>query len=522
VTTRATTPGNGTSDAVDVVLIGGGIMSATLGTLIQQLEPTWTIRIIERLDEVALESSNPWNNAGTGHAALCELNYTPEKPDGTVDISKAVAINEQFHTSRELWHHLLATGRLADSSFINRTPHMTFVRGAKNVDYLRRRHTALAAHPLFRDLEFSTNRDEIGRWTPLLTAGRDDEPIAATRSVAGTDVDFGNLTRQLVDGLVRGGAELQLQHEVRSLKRTKDGRWRLRLKDRSWNARPRTSTVTARFVFVGAGGGALPLLQSAGIPEIKGFGGFPISGEFLRTDNPEIVAQHQAKVYGKADVGAPPMSVPHLDTRVVDGKSYLMFGPYAGFSPKYLKNGKYLGLVTSLRAHNLTSMLGAGLKNLDLTQYLVGQLAAAPETKFHTLQQFMPTAHPKDWETITAGQRVQVIKRDADGKGVLQFGTEVVAAADGSIAGLLGASPGASTAVSAMVDVLGQCFPAEFPAWRTHLAAMMPSLDGVPADAREISSTADAATELSAADLAASNGGVLPASVYESQADLRG
>ncbi|PRZ05115.1 malate dehydrogenase (quinone) [Isoptericola sp. CG 20/1183] len=522
MTTRETASRNGSSDAVDVVLIGGGIMSATLGTLIQQLEPTWSIRIIERLDEVALESSSPWNNAGTGHAALCELNYTPEKADGTIDISKAVAINEQFHTSRELWHHLLATGRLADSSFVSRTPHMTFVRGAKNVDYLRRRHQTLSDHPLFRDLEFSTDRAEIERWAPLLTAERDaDEPIAATRSVAGTDVDFGNLTRQLVDGLVAHGAQLQLQHEVRSLKRTRDGGWRLRVKDRSWNAPQRTSTVTARFVFVGAGGGALPLLQSAGIPEIKGFGGFPISGEFLRTDNPEVVAQHQAKVYGKADVGAPPMSVPHLDTRVVDGKSYLMFGPYAGFSPKYLKKGKYLGLVTSLRAHNLTSMIGAGLKNLDLTQYLVGQLVAAPETKFHALQQFMPTAHPKDWETITAGQRVQVIKRDADGKGVLQFGTEIVSAADGSIAGLLGASPGASTAVSAMVDLLGRCFPTEFAGWRPRLAAMMPSLDGMPADAREIDTTTDAASELSATELAAQNGGVLPASVYESRADSR-
>ncbi|WP_402469163.1 malate dehydrogenase (quinone) [Isoptericola aurantiacus] len=522
MTTRETTSGKGSSDAVDVVLIGGGIMSATLGTLIQQLEPTWSIRILERLDDVALESSNPWNNAGTGHAALCELNYTPEKPDGTIDISKAVAINEQFQTSRELWHHLLATGTLGDSSFISRTPHMTFVRGAKNVDYLRRRHQSLSAHPLFRDLELSTDRAEIARWAPLLTTERDaSEPIAATRSAAGTDVDFGNLTRQLIDGMVAHGAKLQLEREVTSLKRRRDGGWRLRVKDRSWNARPRTSTLDARFVFVGAGGGALPLLQSAGIPEIKGFGGFPISGEFLRTDNPDVVARHQAKVYGKADVGAPPMSVPHLDTRVVDGKSYLMFGPYAGFSPKYLKKGKYLGLITSLRAHNVTSMLGAGLKNLDLTQYLVGQVVAAPETKFQALQQFMPTAHPKDWETITAGQRVQVIKRDADGKGVLQFGTEIVAAADGSIAGLLGASPGASTAVSAMVDVLGRCFPAEFPAWRARLATMMPSLDGVPADAREIDSTSSAADELAADALPAPVDGVLPASVYESRADSR-
>lgn len=517
MTSSATTAGAPTGADVDVVLIGGGIMSATLGTLLQQLEPSWSIRIYERLDDVAQESSNPWNNAGTGHAALCELNYTPERKDGSIDITKAVAINEQFEISRELWQHLLATGRLQDDSFLSKTPHMTFVRGEKNVDYLRRRYETLRVHPLFRDLEYSTDRATVGRWAPLLTSERDaDEPIAATRATSGTDVDFGNLTRQLVDGLVANGAELKLQHEVKSLKRTKDGRWRLRVKDRSWNARNRTSTVTAKFVFVGAGGGALPLLQSAGIPEIKGFGGFPISGEFLRTDNPELVAQHQAKVYGKADVGAPPMSVPHLDTRVVDGKTYLMFGPYAGFSPKYLKKGKYLGLITSLRANNVTSMLGAGLKNLDLTQYLVGQLMAAPETKFQALQQFMPTAHPKDWEKLTAGQRVQVIKRDADGKGVLQFGTEIVTGAEGSIAGLLGASPGASTAASAMVDLLERCFPFRFTKWRPELASVMPSLDGVPADASTIDATP---VPESPAYLHAD--GVLDAAVYESQADSR-
>ncbi|WP_425956599.1 malate dehydrogenase (quinone) [Xylanimonas sp. McL0601] len=471
------------TDQVDVVLIGGGIMSATLGTLLQQLEPTWTIRLYERLDDVALESSNPWNNAGTGHAALCELNYTPERKDGSIDISKAVKINEQFEISREYWYHLLAQGALTSTDFLQRTPHMTFVRGEKNVDYLRRRHESLTAHPLFRDMEFSTDRTRIAGWAPLLVEGRDEaEPVAATRNTAGTDVDFGALTHQLVASMVARGADVRLQHEVKRIRRTKDGRWRLKVKDRSWNAVDRTHTVTARFVFVGAGGGALPLLQSAGIPEIQGFGGFPISGEFLRTSNPELVARHQAKVYGKADVGAPPMSVPHLDTRVVDGRSYLMFGPYAGFSPKYLKKGKYLGLVTSLRLHNLTSMVGAGVKNIDLTQYLVGELVARPETKFRTLQTFFPEAQPKDWERITAGQRVQVIKRDKDGKGVLEFGTEVVAAADGSIAGLLGASPGASTAVSAMVELLGRCFPAEAEAWRPRLARMMPSLDGAPAD----------------------------------------
>ncbi|WP_460707779.1 malate dehydrogenase (quinone) [Myceligenerans halotolerans] len=464
---------------VDVALIGGGIMSATLGAMLSVLEPNWRIGIYERLDEVAQESSNPWNNAGTGHAALCELNYTPERKDGSIDISKAVKINEQFQTSREFWNHLLTAGLMEGTDFINVTPHMTFVRGEENVDYLRRRWETLREHPLFDDLEFTDDPAVIAEWAPLLTNGRDtDEPVAATRAAAGTDVDFGALTRKLIGLATDRGADLHTNHEVTGLKKQRDGRWRISLRDRTWNAETRGRTVTARFVFVGAGGGALPLLQAAGIKEIRGYGGFPISGEFLRSSSPDVVAEHNAKVYGKAEVGAPPMSVPHLDTRVVDGKSYLMFGPYAGFSPKYLKKGKFLGLITSLRTHNLFSMLGAGLKNLDLTQYLVGQVAAAPETKFHELQKFMPTAKPGDWEKITAGQRVQVIKWVKGKGGVLEFGTEVIAGKDGSIAGLLGASPGASTAVSAMLGVLERCFADRYETWKPQLATMMPSLAG--------------------------------------------
>ena len=462
-------------------------MSATLGALLTILEPTWRVGIYERLDEVALESSNPWNNAGTGHAALCELNYTPERKDGSVDISKAVKINEQFHTSREFWNHLLTAGLMEGTDFINVTPHMTFVRGAENVDFLRRRFDALSAHPLFGDMEFSSDPEVIGQWTPLMTQDRDaDEPIAATRAAEGTDVDFGSLTKKLVELSTAHNTELHLNHEVRGLKKLRDGRWRLTLNDRSWNAGTRRRTVRAKFVFVGAGGGALPLLQASGIKEARGYGGFPISGEFLRTDNPAIVSQHQAKVYGKADVGAPPMSVPHLDTRIVDGKSYLMFGPYAGFSPNYLKKGKYLGLITSLRLHNIGTMLGVAAKNMDLTGYLVGQVVAAPETKFHELQRFMPTAQPGDWEQITAGQRVQVMKWVKGKGGVLEFGTEVVASQDGTIAGLLGASPGASTAVAAMTGLLERCFPAKYAEWKPQLTTMMPSLGGVDYDTAQL------------------------------------
>lgn len=461
----------------DAVLVGGGIMSATLATLLSLVEPEWRIAVVERLDDVALESSNPWNNAGTGHSALCELNYTPEAADGSIDITKAITINEQFQISRQLWASLVREGHVSDpTSFLAITAHMTLVHGTANVDYLRRRYQALKDHPLFATMEFSDNPDVIAQWAPLLMRARSDgQPLAATRVAEGTDVNFGALTRKLLGFATARGGQLHLNSEVTKLRRTDNG-WKLQVRDRSWNTRRRHQSITARFVFVGAGGYALPLLQKAGIPEIRGYGGFPISGQFLRTDNPELVAQHQAKVYGKADVGSPPMSVPHLDTRVVDGKESLLFGPYAGFSPRFLKTGSITDLAASLRPGNIGSMLGAGWRNLDLTKYLVGQLLARPETKFRALQAFMPSARPADWHTMTAGQRVQVIKRDASGAGKLEFGTELVCSADGSIAGLLGASPGASTAASAMIGLLERCFPAEYPGWRPELERLVPQL----------------------------------------------
>jgi malate dehydrogenase (quinone) len=466
------------SKPIDVVLIGGGIMSATLGTLLKQLEPDWDIRIFERLGELALESSNPWNNAGTGHAALCELNYSPEKADGSVDITTAIKVNEQFQISRQFWTHLVEQGRLPDpQQFINPTPHMSFVWGEKNVEYMRKRYEAMKDQPLFDGLEYTEDASVLREWAPVLIPGRlKSQPIAATRSIAGTDVDFGALTRLLTAGLTEAGAELETDTQVTGLKKLKDGTWRVDYKRLVGMTR---HSVIARFVFVGAGGYALGLLQKAGIPEIRGFGGFPVSGEFLRTDNPEVVARHHAKVYGKAAVGAPPMSVPHLDTRVVDGSPSLMFGPYAGFSPKYLKTGTYFDLFASIRPHNLIPMVRAGLSNLSLVKYLLSQLAASKRTKFAALQEFFPDADPADWYKITAGQRVQVIKKDAEKGGVLQFGTEVVAAADGSIAGLLGASPGASTAVPIMLSLIEKCFPDRMQAWRPAIVEMVPTF-GTP------------------------------------------
>ncbi|GAB7003410.1 malate:quinone oxidoreductase [Nocardioides sp. AN3] len=455
---------------VDVVLIGGGIMSATLGTLLQELEPAWSIKVLERLDSLSLESSGPWNNAGTGHSALCELNYTPQNDDGSVDISKAVQVNEQFQVSRQLWSFLVESGRIPDpSAFINPIPHMSFVWGADNVDYLRRRFEALAAHPLFAGMEFSDDPQVIAQWAPTLIEGRDlSVPVAATFTETGSDVDFGRLTEILSDSLVARGADLELGSEVRKVQRDADGLWEV--SGRRVGSGERFA-YTARFVFVGAGGFALRLLQGAKIPEIKGFGGFPVSGEFLRTTKPELVKQHQAKVYGKAAVGAPPMSVPHLDTRFVDGSQALMFGPYAGFSPRFLKFGSFFDLFASIRLHNIWPILKAGLTNIGLTIYLIQQLIARPSTKFKDLVDFFPEAQPQDWEKITAGQRVQVIRPN----GVLQFGTEVITAADGSIAGLLGASPGASTATPIMLQVLERCFADRWDDWQPTLRQLVPS-----------------------------------------------
>ncbi len=448
-------------------------MSATLGAFLKQLQPDWSIEIFESLSDIGQESSNPWNNAGTGHSALCELNYTPELPDGTIDISKAVAVNEQFQVSREFWSYLVGKELLPDPrAFVNPVPHMSFVTGDANVRFLRKRFEALKDHPLFSGMEYSEDAEVIRSWVPAMIPGRKkSQRFAATRIPAGTDVNFGALTHGLVGYLTGAGARLHTEQRVLNISR--DGElWKLRIRHEIGMAR---RTVQARFVFVGAGGGALHLLQKSGIPEAKGFGGFPVSGEFLRTDNPDVVARHQAKVYGKAAVGSPPMSVPHLDTRVVDGRASLMFGPYAGFSPKFLKTGSWFDLFATIRLHNIVPMIAAGASNLSLVSYLLGQLAARKSTKFKELLAFMPNADPKDWYRITAGQRVQVIKKDARKGGVLQFGTEVVSSADGSIAALLGASPGASTAVPIMLDVLARCFPDRMAGWERQLKTMIPS-----------------------------------------------
>lgn len=465
-----------TKETKDVILIGAGIMSATLGTLLKELEPSWNITLFEKLDQAAGESSNEWNNAGTGHEALCELNYTVENEDGSIDTSKAVEINEQFQISKQFWSYLVEKNKIQHpQEFIRALPHISFVQGKDNVDFLKKRFHALSTLPMFTEMEYSEDPQVLSEWIPLMMQHRTtQEAIAGTKVHVGTDVNFGELTRKLIHNLKeQSHVTVRYHHTVTDIERMDDGTWEVKVRNYQDDT---LEHHKANFVFIGAGGGAIPLLQKTNIPESKGIGGFPISGEFLVCTNPEIVQQHDAKVYGKEPKGTPPMTVPHLDRRRINNEDSLLFGPFAGFGPKFLKKGSNMDFLRSIKPNNTLTMLAAGAKNMPLINYSIQQLLISKEERMKELRRFVPSAKDEDWELIVAGKRIQVIKDTNEaGKGFIQFGTEIVPSKDRTIAALLGESPGASTSVAIMLDVLKQCFPQYLQSWEPHLKEMIPS-----------------------------------------------
>ncbi|HAU5497909.1 TPA: malate dehydrogenase (quinone) [Cronobacter sakazakii] len=466
-----------TTEKTDVLLIGGGIMSASLGTVLQEIQPDWKQLMVEKLDGVALESSNGWNNAGTGHSANMELNYTPEREDGSIDVTKALEINEAFMISRQFWSSQVKRGVLNDPhSFINSTPHMSFVWGDKNVEYLTKRYQALQQTTLFQGMQFSTDQQQIKKWAPLIIEGRDPkQKVAATWTPVGTDVNYGEITRQLVGSLKKtSNFKLETSSEVTDFKRNADNSWHVTITDVNSG---KEHAVDAKYVFIGAGGGALKLLQKTGIPEADNYAGFPVGGSFLVSENPEIARQYGEKVYGQASVGAPPMSVPHLDARFLDGKRVVLFGPFATFSTKFLKNGSFFDLLSTTTTSNFMPMTDVGLDNFDLVKYLIGQVMLSDEDRFEALKEYYPTARKEDWKLIQAGQRVQIIKKDPEKGGVLKLGTEIVTDQQKTLAALLGASPGASTAAPISINVIKQLFPEQFKseAWQSKLREIVPS-----------------------------------------------
>jgi len=463
-------------EKTDVLLIGGGIMSASLGTLLEELQPGWKQIMVEKLDGVALESSNGWNNAGTGHSANMELNYTPERADGSIDVTKALEINEAFMISRQFWSSQVKDGVLNNPrSFINSTPHMSFVWG-DNVDYLTKRYAALQKTVLFQGMKFSTDHKQIEQWAPLVMEGRDpQQKVAATWTPVGTDVNYGEITRQLIGSLKKNdNFRLETSSEVTDFKRNGDNSWHVTIKDAK-NGGERT--VDAKYVFIGAGGGALKLLQKTGIPEADNYAGFPVGGSFLVTENTAIADRHLAKVYGQASVGAPPMSVPHLDTRYLDGKRVVLFGPFATFSTKFLKNGSLFDLLSTTTTSNFMPMTHVGMDNFDLVKYLIGQVMLSDDDRFAALKEYYPDAKKEDWKLIQAGQRVQIIKKDAEKGGVLKLGTEIVTDQQKTVAALLGASPGASTAAPIAINVMQKLFPEQFKSaeWQEKIRKIVPA-----------------------------------------------
>lgn len=460
----------------DVILIGAGILSTTFGSFLKNIEPDWNIKLFERLEQPAIESSNEKNNAGTGHAALCELNYTVEQEDGSIDVERAKEINEQFEISKQFWSYLVKSKAIENpQEFIRPLPHISFVMGIRNVDFLKRRYDALKSLPMFEGLTYTEDHKVLAEWMPLMMKGRNsNEPLAASKIDEGTDVNFGELTRKLVKNIEKHeNAQVHFRHEVVDFKQLSNSKWEVKVRNLETG---KVETHVADYIFIGAGGHAIPLLQKTKIPESRHLGGFPISGAFLVCNNPKVVSEHNAKVYGKEPPGTPPMTVPHLDRRYIQGKESLLFGPFAAIGPKFLKNGSNLDLFKSINTSNVVTMLSSGVKNLSLVKYSIQQVLQRKEDRMKELRRFVPGAKDEDWDIHIAGKRVQVIKdTEEHGRGFIQFGTEVVNSEDHTVIALLGESPGASTSVSVALEVIEKNFPQYMDKWESKIKEIIPS-----------------------------------------------
>jgi len=445
----------------DVILIGGGIMSATLGIMLKRLSPGMEISIYEANVTPGMEASNAWNNAGTGHAGICELYMTPPVGvHGGVDVTKAISVFAQYERSLQFWAYAVREGLIERArDFIHPMPHLSFVRTDEQVAYLRERAARLAEHHFFQSMEFTTNREKIGDWAPLLTTGRrDGVRLGASRMVTGTEVDFGSLAGKLCEWLERQPrCEVNTRHRVTGLQETSAG-WRVAVRNLHTGER---RTDAARFVFVGAGGGSLPLLQMAGITESRGYGAFPVGGQWLVCTNPEVVAKHHAKIYGQATMGtSPSMALPHLDTRIIGDKRSILFGPFTKLTTRFLDEaGSMFDLVRSIRRDNLGTLVHSGFHNLPLVKYMLRQGTQGIAARLAILRQFYPEAKADDWRLVDAGIRVQVIKK-VNGRGSsIHFETEILTNHERTISALLGASPGASISADLMFGVVRRCFP---------------------------------------------------------------
>jgi len=269
---------------------------------------------------------------------------------------------------------------------------------------------------------------------------------------------------------------LRLFTSVTNVEKQADGRWLVSTKSVSTGTG--IGKYLTKFVFVGAGGWALLMLQKAGIPQVRGYMALPVTGDWAICQNPQVVKQHHVKVYAPGAPGAPPMSMPHLDYRTIAGKEALLFGPFGSITFKFLRYGSNFDALKALKCHNICSTIGALSKNLSLAVMLMKDVFKSGAGKLRDVRHYYPEANPEDWTLIPAGVRAQIIKKDPkSGKGMLQFGTEVVTNDEGTIVGLLGASPGASTCVTVALDTLEKCFSnkKEWDKWLPKLRTMITS-----------------------------------------------